>query len=51
VRFVPRWLHCRLIRFQWYRRQCGLKPMPTTIVEIVNEALRKLERDLQMRKS
>jgi len=47
MRFVPNWLHSRLIRFRWYRRQCGIPEVSHTILEITRASLRILEANLK----
>ena len=39
MKYIPSWLHCRLLRFAWYRRKCGIPEFSTNMQEITRAAL------------
>jgi hypothetical protein len=42
MRFIPIWLHCRLIAYRWYRRKCGIPEVSPEFVAITRAALEAL---------
>jgi hypothetical protein len=43
VRFIPGWLHCRLLGYRWYRRKCGIPERSTDFEYFMKEVLQALE--------
>jgi hypothetical protein len=39
MRFIPNWLHIRLLAYRWYRRKCGIPEVGPEMSAICNEAL------------